>query len=98
MVCYHTSMSRRTLIILAVTTAIIVTASLVVFMRQEAGAPGNRQNDNTLSQDQAEAIEQAKAYRTDQACTDALTPATHSATGARYTFPSGCLAPGWVAD
>jgi len=42
------------------------------------------------------AVEAAKAYDPgDKVCTQALVPAIHSATGASYTFPSGCIAPGW---
>lgn len=47
-----------------------------------------------------EAIDQAKEYSPgpDEACTMALVPAVHTKTGAKHTFPNGCLAPGWVAD
>jgi hypothetical protein len=46
----------------------------------------------------AEAINQAMLYKSDGVCTMALVPATHTKTGAKYTFPNGCLAPGWVVD
>lgn len=48
--------------------------------------------------DQREAIRQAEAYQPQGVCTMALTPAIHLASGAKYTFPSGCLAPGWQAQ
>lgn len=44
-----------------------------------------------------DAIEQARSYKPSGVCTQALVPATHEASGARYTFTSGCLAPGWKA-
>lgn len=44
---------------------------------------------------QQAAIERAKEYRPNGICTQAITPAVHTATGAKYTFSSGCLAPGW---
>jgi amino acid permease len=53
--------------------------------------------DNT-PRTQEQAIEQAQEYRPKGVCTMALVPAVHEATGARYTFPSGCLAPGWKPE
>lgn len=46
-------------------------------------------------QTQEDAIRQAQEYKPDGICTQALVPAVHKATGATYTFGSGCLAPGW---
>ena len=45
-----------------------------------------------------EALEQARNYRPKTNCTTVMTPAIHIETGARYTFPSGCLPNGWVAE
>lgn len=42
-----------------------------------------------------QAIEEARQFSPNQVCGQALTPARHTATGAEYTFPSTCLAPGW---
>ncbi len=47
---------------------------------------------------QEDAIRQAKEYKPEGVCTQALVPAIHVTTGAKYTFNSGCLAPGWVAE
>lgn len=46
------------------------------------------------------AIKEAMSYEppSGSSCTDALVPAIHVETKARYTFPSGCLAPGWEAQ
>lgn len=46
---------------------------------------------------QARAIEEAESWSPppDQFCTMVLTDAVHTETGAKYTFPSGCLSPGW---
>lgn len=46
-------------------------------------------------QKEQQAIQQAINYQPDGVCTQALVPAVHTETGAHYTFPSGCLAPGW---
>lgn len=49
---------------------------------------------------QTEAIRQAQLYETPKGvlCTQAMVPAVHTATGAKYTFPNGCLAPGWEPE
>ncbi len=44
---------------------------------------------------QEQAIEEAKNYQSEGNCTQAEVPAIHEKTGARYTFPTGCIAPGW---
>jgi len=48
---------------------------------------------------QAAAIRAAEAYKPgpDVSCTQVLTPVIHTASGAHYTFPTGCIAPGWEA-
>jgi len=49
---------------------------------------------------QEEAIIQAQEYDKTSTgnCLTVLTPATHTDTGAKYTFSSSCLAPGWESD
>ena len=49
-------------------------------------------------QTQSDAIKQAQEYQPNGFCTEALVPAVHKATGAKYTFTSGCLAPGWEPE
>jgi len=56
------------------------------------------QKNGTNSRAKAEAIRWAQQYHPSGGCTQALVPAVHKATGAKYTFPNGCLAPGWVAE
>lgn len=56
------------------------------------------QQDKTTIDPQAQAIEQAKQYRPEGVCAMVLTPAVHTATGAKYTFPSGCLPAGWESE
>lgn len=56
-----------------------------------------QKGENNL-QTKEEAIKQAQAYQPEGACTQALVPAVHKATGAEYTFSSGCLAPGWEPE
>jgi hypothetical protein len=43
-----------------------------------------------------EAIRGAEQYDSGGNCTQAEVPAIHPETGAEYTFPTGCIAPGWV--
>jgi hypothetical protein len=59
---------------------------------------GTQQTQN--SQTQAEAIEQARRYQPppDMMCTSVMTPAIHTASGARYTFSNGCLPEGWQRE
>lgn len=59
-----------------------------------------RSSANTKTDQKERAIQRAMNYQPDGMCTQALVPAVHTDTGARYTFPSGCLAPGWepIAD
>ncbi len=49
-------------------------------------------------QTREEAVRQAQEYKPDTACIQVSTPAVHTTTGARYTFPTGCLAPGWERE
>jgi hypothetical protein len=73
----------------------ILLAGLLLWQTRSAWAPGQNTQD-----EQAAAIKAAKLYRpaAGTVCTDALTAAVHTASGAHYTFPSGCLAPGWKVD
>ena len=51
-----------------------------------------------LTDPQARAIRQAKNYTptgNEAKCTQSVTPAIHTKSGAKYTFPDGCLPPGW---
>jgi uncharacterized protein YxeA len=56
-------------------------------------------NDNSVSIEdlKANAIKQAQEYEPGN-CLDVVTPATHIETGAKYTFSSSCVAPGWESD
>lgn len=71
------------------------------FVRQLSEEEQNRLDeaiDGTTEEAKAEAIRQAEAYQPDGICTQALTPAVHIETGAKYTFNTGCLPPGWEPD
>jgi hypothetical protein len=59
--------------------------------------PTPQQPQSPQAQAQAEAIEQARRYQPppDMMCTSVITTAIHTASGARYTFSSGCLPEGW---
>jgi uncharacterized protein YxeA len=74
-------------IIIIIAALILVTISLTVFYKR-----------STDSSTQADAIRQAEAHQPEGLCGMAMTPATHTATGAKYTFNSTCTAPGWVRD
>ncbi len=67
----------------------IITAGIVYYLWN---------NETKPPQTQEEAVRQAQEYKPKTGCTQALVPAIHEVTGARYTFPSGCLAPGWKPD
>jgi uncharacterized protein YxeA len=56
------------------------------------------QKQSSKPETKEEAIRQARAYRPTGICTQSLVPAIHKTTGARYTFNSGCLAPGWEPE
>lgn len=49
---------------------------------------------------QEEAIRQAEEYEPPAGvgCAAVIVPAVHKATGAKYTFPDSCLAPGWESE
>lgn len=64
---------------------VLLALSLTAYLWQQSTLPNTKE----------EAIAQAQAYEPKAACTLAFVPAIHDATGALYTFPSGCLAPGW---
>jgi uncharacterized protein YxeA len=80
-------MTQKRIIITVVAALVLVTIGLTFFYKP-----------STNSSTQTEAIRQAEAYQPDGVCGMAMTPATHTATGAKYTFSSTCLAPGWVRD
>ncbi|HSW66254.1 MAG TPA: hypothetical protein VLI54_03905 [Bacillota bacterium] len=77
---------------------LIIIAACVLVIAVAIGVYGANHRTQSLSQLQQEAIRQARAYKPEGFCTQSLVPAVHRATGARYTFPSGCLAPGWEAE
>lgn len=79
-------MKKRTWIVaIIVLLLIIVAGSMVTQTKDSPETP-------------EEAIRQAQQYRPKGGCTQVMTPATHTATGAKLTFSSGCLPPGWEAD
>jgi len=95
-------MSKRIIIILSIVLVSLfgITAFLMATNIQKKQNHGYDMVNNSINgarQSQAEAIEQAEAWSPppDQMCTMVLTDAIHEDTGAEYTFPSGCLAPGW---
>ena len=85
-------MSKRLMLTLAVSLALVV--GIMAFWLSRGDSPVSRE-----SQTQTEAIEQARDYKPEgMLCGAVLTPAVHQATGARYTFPDSCIAPGWEAE
>ena len=95
-------MSKRLIITLLLSGVLLLTVLAVAMtmnvenkLNSGYSIVDDLQNDK--SKTKAEAIEQAKSWSPppDQICTMALTDAIHTETGAEYTFPSGCLAPGW---
>lgn len=70
---------------------LVVIATIAIFLLT--------QSNN--SDDQDRAIEDALIWRQSQVgivCGQAMTPAVHIDSGARYTFNDTCLPPGWEAN
>ncbi len=74
----------------------ILLATIAILVLLGTGLYVTRHNSGPQTKE--EAIKQAQAYRPEGGCTQALVPAVHKATGAKYTFYNGCLAPGWEAE
>jgi len=74
---------KKRLIIVAI--AVLVAAAGIYFWQNSGDKPIT----------QAEAIKQAQEFKPQANCTQSLVAAVHKATGAKYTFSSGCLPPGW---
>lgn len=79
-------MKKVSLLVLA---AVLILFAIAIYSSQEKPGTVRTKED---------AIRQAEEYQPDGACTNALVPAVHQATGAKYTFRSGCLAPGWKPE
>jgi hypothetical protein len=71
--------------ILLVVLVLVVIGAGVYMWRKNGDTPKTKE----------EAITQAQQYESEGACKQALTPGIHRATGAEYTFPSGCMPEGW---
>ena len=71
--------------------ALIILVLMLIYFLQ-------KNNNDSQTQKQAEAVRQAQQYVPTGFCTQALVPAVHISTGAKYTFNSGCLAPGWKSE
>lgn len=92
------SSANRKIIIALLIVSVALLGALAISMLTSIGDNYSKSH-NLLNDDdaQTEAIKQAEAWNppSDKICTMALTEAVHAETGAEYTFPSGCLAPGW---
>ncbi len=76
---------------ITVVFTVIVSSGYVLFGRTKSASP----------QAQQQAINEALEYHQEsgpEVCADVITPAVHTKTGAKYTFNSSCLPPGWEAD
>jgi hypothetical protein len=80
-------MIKKSGIVLIAIVVIMMVVGIYLIQKEEA---------NPQTKD--EAIQQAQEYQPKGACTQALVRAIHKDTGAKYTFNSGCLAPGWVPE
>ncbi len=86
LVCYYKDVNRKIIIVVVGVISIIAAGFLVIQSNSLSPSP----------QTSEEALKQAREYSTDKSCTLAVVPAKHTATGAKYTFPSGCLPEGWA--
>ncbi len=67
-----------------------------VLFVNEAANPSNTP-ENQRAQEQA--ITEAQAFTPeDENCSEELTSAIHTDTGAEFVFPTNCLAPGWESN
>ncbi len=79
-------MRKKIFVTLLLTT--VVFALLFTFLNRNTGT----------DEEKAEAIRQAQEYSTSEICLTVMTPATHVETGAKFTFNSSCIAPGWKSN
>jgi hypothetical protein len=79
-------MKKRTVIIIGITVAAVVTLGAVLFLGMRSSSAQER------------AIQEALEWRSSEVriCPQVISPAVHTGSGARYTFNDGCLPPGWV--
>jgi hypothetical protein len=78
-------MTKKTLLFIVLILAFV--GGGVYVWQKEAQFPSSKED----------AVRQAERYRPTGTCIQVLTPAVHTATGAEYTFSSGCLPDGWEA-
>lgn len=71
--------------------AVIVASGYALFGRTKSASPQTQQQ---AINDGLEYLEENNT----QGCGDALTPAIHTKTGAKHTFSSTCIPPGWEAE
>lgn len=74
-----------------VAIAVIAGAGYILFINTRDKSP----------QTQQQAINEALEYRRenkDEVCAQVVTPAVHTKTGAKYSFGTGCLPPGWEEE
>ena len=81
---------NRSLLLASLVIIFIILALVFFFMPAKVSSPNSQSAKE-------QAIRKAQQYQPsgDIACIQALTSAVHKATGAKYTFPTGCLPPGW---
>lgn len=93
-------MSSKKIILLISIIAALVLAGFAVwfFTNREDTVKENSGAVSESKMSKQEAIDAAKQYQPSGNCTQVMTPAVHTETGARHTFSSGCIAPGWERE
>lgn len=89
--------SSKLVLIIGIVALIIVVPFAIWLFRDERAPAISTDSLSDQPPTQAHVLEEARNYTppADTMCTMAMTPAVHTQTGARYTFPSGCIPDGW---
>ncbi len=86
--CYYWFMHKKHILIVLLAVGLLAAIAFVLL--------NNTDKQSSMTAD--EAIQQAREYQPETPCLTVLVDAVHKETGARYMFPSSCLAPGWEPD
>jgi uncharacterized membrane protein YedE/YeeE len=84
----------RIIITLVIIIMIIGVISVTVWYFMDQKTTDTVQSDTSVE----DALRQAKEFKSNGVCATVMTPATHTASGAKNTFGSSCLPQGWTAD
>lgn len=86
---------KRWFIVFAIIVVATGIVGAVLYNVYDPTANTSQYDNRAIARQEAEA--QARVYAPPEgtSCAQVVTPAVHDETGASFTFPSSCLAPGW---